>query len=159
MSRLSKINGKPLAVAGKRNLKVESYNVETNTWTDLPEHPTPNWSYMERYATVTTDAVAYFIGGRCNGIILGGIHSFNGSKWNIVGGLHVPRYGHSAIINGDNIVVVGDRGTKPTEMWSINEDEYSYARRTSPILSLYINYPELLLVDSDYCTTNQTILV
>ena len=154
---MSKINDEPLAVAGYENNKVESYKFETDTWTGLDDYPYHD--KLEYYATVSTNQGAFIIGGRMDSSnYVSTIACFNGNEWSLIGNLNSPRAGHSAIINGDNVFIVGGYPNDlPTEIWSVKENEL-YLHLTEPELTNYSYYPELLLVDPDYCTGNQTIV-
>ena len=78
-SRLSKINGEPLAVSGYGNNKVESYNVEMDTWTELEAYP--YHSYIAYFATVTTDQGAFIIGGTDSSRDVSTIARFDSNEW------------------------------------------------------------------------------
>ena len=137
--------------SGRDNNKVESYSAEKDKWTQLDEYPYHDELYL--YATVATSQGAFIIGGYYSSEPVSTIASINSSKWTPIGDLLYARYGHSAIINGNNILVVGGQGTFSTEIWSMKENEL-YLHLTEPKLNNYYRYPELFLVDSDYCTRN-----
>ena len=146
-----------MAVAGNEsnNNKVESYNFDTDTWTQMDAYPYHDRLYD--YATVSTNQGTFIIGGY-DGQAVSTMACFNGNEWSLIGNLNSPRYAHSAIINGDNVFIVGGHPADlPTEIWSLKENEL-YLHLTKPSLNNYAYYPELLLVDPDYCTGNRTVV-
>ena len=74
-------------------------------------------------------------------------------KWSRAGQLVSARYGHGAIFDGSSLVVVGGCcGTLKTEICQISSGEVS-CREQTPSLTSYSYYPELYLVNKDFCKT------
>ena len=62
------------------------------------------------YATVTTSSGALIIGGFNIETKVSTVARFDGSIWTKLDDLHAARRGHRAIVNGDEIYVVGGQG-------------------------------------------------
>ena len=73
-------------------------------------------------------------------------------SWTKAGTLKSGRYGHNAVFDGSVILVVGGASTQQTEKCVISCSEVSCTTQ-SPELTLYVNYPELFLVPSNFCQT------
>ena len=108
------------------------------------------------------------IGGTCDDTSSSLIAKYTIDKWERVGNLQDSRYAHRAIANDNRIYVVGGWGIqyvfkwiKPykliyifseTEIWSVdNQDNATTMKIAEPYLQDYAHYPELFIVDSDFC--------
>ena len=69
------------------------------------------YSSLIAYATVTTSQGALFIGGN-SGSSLATVACYNSLGWSRLDGLQVSRDRHRAIINGDQVYVIGGNGIK-----------------------------------------------
>ena len=112
---------------------------------------------MYYYGVVSRKSSVLFIGGYydcCPGVRSSLISRYTIDKWEEVGNLQVRRGGLGAIANGDRIYVVGGAGEmSKTEIWSLDDnDDYINIQIAEPNLNNYRFYPELFLVDSDFCT-------
>ena len=122
------------------------------------------------YATITTSQGALFIGGYSDGNVAT-VACYNNAGWSKLDDLQSIRRGHRAIINGDKVYVVGGYWTryisfsKPiiqhkdfihldfrfyTEIWSDDKGSKSI-KLADPKLDSYNYYPELVLVDTNFC--------
>ena len=70
----------------------------------------------------------------------------------MIGSLKLPRDGHSAIVQGDEVLIIGGYSNGPnplqTEKWNLNTGE---STMIEPPLDSYAFYPELFLVYPGYC--------
>jgi len=57
---------------------------------------------------------------------------------------------HRAIVNGDEVFIVGGFGEQYTEIWSKENNSYNI-KLASPKVNDFRHYPELLLVDPNFC--------
>ena len=107
------------------------------------------------------------MGGNCDGNVSSLIAKYSSNKWDRVGNLQDSRRYHRAIVNDDRIYVVGGEGTRyvictlnllyqflsKTEIWSLDDnDDTVNMKLGEPSLYNYRYYPELFIVDSDFCT-------
>ena len=73
--------------------------------------------------------------------------------WSKAGNLVNGRYAHNAIFDGSNLIVVGGMtGSLKTEKCVISKDHVSCTAQ-NPALEDYAYYPELVLVQADFCKT------
>ena len=124
---------------------------------------------------MTTSEGLLIIGGKCWGRDCEDnrqiIALYNDDGWTRLDDLHSKREGHRAIVNGDKIVVIGGSGDKQytrlvqpylekklyshyfrsTEIWSIAKNGKKNIQLVEPKLSNYSFYPELFLVDINFC--------
>ena len=76
------------------------------------------------------------------------------SRWSKAGDLTTARYGHGAIFDGDVLIVVGGYNgiSDPLKTEKCEfDDEGITCTEQSPSLNGYRFYPELFLVESDFC--------
>ena len=70
----------------------------------------------------------------------------------MVGSLKLPRDGHSAIVQSNEVLIIGGYSNGPnplqTENWNLKTGE---STMIEPILDQYAFYPELFLVYPGYC--------
>ena len=71
-------------------------------------------------------------------------------EWTHAGSLVTGRIGHSAIYDGQYVLIVGGSGTKKTEKCSILHEQVTCSSQ-SPELIYYAYYPEVFLVPEDFC--------
>ena len=75
-------------------------------------------------------------------------------EWSRAGDLLTGRYGHNAIFDGNDIIVVGgyagDDGSVKTEKCKITEGNVTCVEQ-DPALVGYAYYPELFRVEDGYC--------
>lgn len=153
---LANYNGSPMAVGGySKSNKTEIYDISTDTWTEAAEYPYHDFIYY--YATVTTPLGVLILGGYGadgdeQGIAKSTVACFNNSKWSKLDGLQSPRHAHRAIVNEEKVFVVGGSNYQHTEIWSLDGESYNI-KLAQPKLMEYFYYPELFVVDADYCVT------
>ena len=70
-----------------------------------------NYSIYE-YASVTTGQGALIIGGNGGGTEVATVACYNNAGWNKLDDLQSTRKNHRAIINGDEVYIVGGRETR-----------------------------------------------
>ena len=98
------------------------------------------------------------------------IAQYNIDRWERIGNLQNSRQSHRAIANQDRIYIVGGEGVlyvfsdqifkiihniifSKTEIWSHDENDNTFNMKfAEPNLNNYRYYPELFIVDSDFCT-------
>ena len=66
---------------------------------------------IQYFATVTTSQGALVIGGH-DGAAVATVALYTELDWFRLNGLQSPRYGHRAIINGNQINIIGGSGTQ-----------------------------------------------
>ena len=71
--------------------------------------------------------------------------------WTKAGSLNNAREGHGAIFNGDVVIVAGGSYNKKTEACTIVDDGSVTCIEQDPNLYDYRYYPEMYLVDEDFC--------
>ena len=107
-------------------------------------------------------------GGACNDYASTLIAKYTNDQWEHVGNLQNSRAWHRAIVNDDRVYVVGGSGTQyvslhkiltkvvffsKTEIWSVDENDDTVSMKIgNTTLTNYYWYPELFIVDSDFCT-------
>ena len=97
----------------------------------------------------------YVVGGRADGGYITTIGKLDAnSRWSKAGDLSTARSGHGAIFDGEYLIVVGGskRGSDPlkTEKCEFGDDGITCTEQ-SPLLYRYNYYPELFLVEKDFC--------
>ena len=65
-----------------------------------------------KYATVTTNQGALFIGGFGGAVELVVVACYNNAGWSQLDNLQSTRSDHRAIINGDKVYLIGGSGTR-----------------------------------------------
>ena len=118
------------------------------------------WSYeaffsLYWYASINLDDQFVIFGGTHDGTIaLNGIFGYNDNGWTKIGVLNEARYQHSAISNGEEIMIVGGltAETLGTEIWNVN---FTHSRTISPNLNGFDFYPELFLVSYDFPSNSE----
>ena len=71
-------------------------------------------------------------------------------KWSVVGKLNEARDAHNALYDGEFLFVVGGNGEHITEICSF-ENETATCTVQPPSLTLYREYPELMIVPDLFC--------
>ena len=76
-------------------------------------------------------------------------------KWDKVGTLYSNRYGHNVIEQNGQFLIVGGNnadsgGQMKTELCKYENGQMT-CRQQAPILAYYEFYPELFLVNTDFC--------
>ena len=71
--------------------------------------------------------------------------------WTKAGSLNNARRGHGAIFNGDVVIVAGGFEDKKTEACTIVDDGSVTCIEQDPNLYDYCIYPEMFLVDDEFC--------
>ena len=130
------------------------------------------------YGVISRQSSVLVIGGKCDGSYSSLIAKYTIDKWERVGNLQDSRFLLRAIANDDRIYVVGGDGSlyvinrlyfhiedslnvrenlfylfSNTEIWSLDEkDDVVNMKIADPTLNRYRLYPELFIVDSDFCT-------
>ena len=102
------------------------------------------------YASVSLNDLAVVFGGTHDGTnALNGIYGYNNNGWFKLGTLKQARHQHSAISNGNEIMIVGGLTptTLETEIW---KTDFSHNRTINQTLSGFHFYPELFLVPYDF---------
>jgi len=162
MTRIGSNKDHILAIgAGYQHDKVEMLSTAHNTWEELGDYP-----YGEKNLflapIVHIDGSFYVVGGRTARLpyetTIAKLDA-NSREWSRVGDLSSGRRAHAAIFDGTYLIVVGgqvddsdDSGaqSQPTERCSIASDEVTCVEQ-SPSLHGYEIYPELFLVQHDFC--------
>ena len=77
-------------------------------------------------------------------------------QWKKLGHLNQARYGNGVIVRQGQFVVVGGIGNSNSEKLRSTErcyfeNESIQCTTTEPVLDVYYQYPELMLVPEDYC--------
>ena len=72
--------------------------------------------------------------------------------WTKAGELKNPRDEHNVVFDGSNFLVFGGSGTKKTEKCTILNNQMTCTEQT-PELTNFSIYPELFLVQIDFCKT------
>jgi len=162
MIRIGSNNDHVLAIgAGNAHAKVEMLSTAQNTWEKLDDYPYGDknlfWAPI-----VHIDGSFYVVGGRTARLpyetTIAKLDA-NSREWSRVGDLSSGRRAHAAIFDGTYLIVVGgqvddsdDSGaqSQPTERCSIASDEVTCVEQ-SPSLHGYEIYPELFLVQHDFC--------
>ena len=106
---------------------------------------------------VTTTHGAIIAGGSLDdgtGLIASStiIAAYNETGWIKIGDLHSTRTAFRTIINNNKVYVIGGNPglDQSTEIWSL-EDESFVIKLAEPRLTTYNGYPELWLVDRNFC--------
>ena len=94
----------------------------------------------------------YVIGGYDTGKAIKAIAKIDDhGLWTKVGDLNEDRWGHGAILIGDNLMVFGEYGgTAHSEKCLISNDQVTCVSQP-PSLTWYYEYPELFLVSASFC--------
>jgi len=160
---LGNIENKILAVGGDWSLgnpgnpDVELFDIHSNTWETKTSFPFCSTRISE-YGIISRKSSVFIMGGWCQGDITSLIAKYTIDKWERFGNLQERRAGLRAIENGDRIFVVGGYSgyheSFKTEIWTLDENDSTINMKIAePYLSGYQYYPELFIVDSDFCTT------
>merc|ERR1711915_590787 len=157
MGSLGKLDKALVAVGDERerNLVVELW--EGGRWTRLEDFPNADFLSIFLYSTVTVEETMYLIGGKghMNKVSLGR-RSGSGISWSRGKNLLIPRDGHRSVVLGQSIFNVGGIGTFETESWEITDDAKRY--RHQPVLDRFQYYPEIFVVDAEYCPSRASRL-
>ena len=73
-------------------------------------------------------------------------------KWTQAGQLISKRFAHGAIFDGSSIIVIGGRYEQKTETCKISNGQVSCKEQSLSLMNCAF-YPELYLVDENYCKT------
>ena len=74
------------------------------------------------------------------------------NRWSKMGRLSAARYSHGAILLADDqFLVVGGRESNETDRCKLVNDEINCITQ-EPALKAYYHWPELMLVDDEYCS-------
>ena len=119
--------------------------------------PSKDNSYIYRAPIIHVEGAFYVIGGVTGSTgyskTIARLDSIS-YEWSKAGDLISGRYGHNAIFDGSNIIVIGGYAgsgvSLKTEKCSIAEDKVTCIEQ-DPSLVNYSFYPELFLVEEDYC--------
>ena len=118
---------------------------------------------VERYiyvaAVLFVDGWFYVIGGVADGKKSNTIGRLDAMKhiWaSSPGSLNAARRGNSAIYDGSNFIVVGDRDTQMTEKCSLSDNKMTCIEQTPELTDYY--ELALFLVPLDYCKDWPTFL-
>ena len=116
--------------------------------------PSEATSYLQNYAVLYHDKAFYVFGG----------YNYHSSyyknigrldeettTWTQAGTLVAGRYGHGAIFDGENFLIVGGKGTFKNEVCTLKDEKITCVAQ-STTLENYNYYPELLLVEENYGT-------
>ena len=123
---------------------------------------------INRYGVISRQSSVLFFGGVCNDQSFSLIARYTIDDWEHVGNLQDKRYVHRTIENDNRIYVVGGHETRyifdenknhsfinlfsKTEIWSLDEnDNMVNLKIADPNLSDYSWFPELFIVNSDFC--------
>ena len=71
-------------------------------------------------------------------------------QWSDAGKLATNRFWHNAIYDGVSLLVVGGDGIYKTEVCSLSNETFTCVEQ-NPELTNYDGYPELFLVEDEYC--------
>ena len=71
----------------------------------------------------------------------------------LVGKLKTGRNGHAVTFDGQDFLVIGGGGELYTEKCRLKFDELVCESQTPKLKSFYL-YPELFMVESDFCKTS-----
>ena len=73
-------------------------------------------------------------------------------EWSMAGRLTTARYWHGATVVDDIVLVVGGDGNLKTERCAKSENDNIECVEQEPRLYFYYKWPEMFIVDGDYCT-------
>ena len=157
-----------LAMGGETKPKAEMFNFSSRSWREIDRFPFGG--AVETLAPlIFTDGFYYTFGGYrgedynfmpTDSSIIARL-DVNGSRWEKVGELVGPRYGHGAIWDGSSFFIVGGKSSRDiwggkvmTEVckWSSNS---IVCEEIKPELQSFYSYPEIFIVDRFYCNGNQ----
>ena len=132
----------------------EIFDLNSNTWEK--RDPYPFATSLRRAPILTIEDLFYIIGGFAPGSSVevgvqdAPIATFDGSVWSSLGLLNSPRSSHNAIWLENRLIVVGGQGDLMTESCTI-ANNLTTCTDIAPILIQYRKYPELFIVDSNFC--------
>ena len=80
------------------------------------------------------------------------VAAYNDNGWIKIGDLHSARNAFRMIKNDDKVYVIGGNPglDKSTEIWSLDEESF-VIKLAEPRLTGYNGFPELWLVDRNFC--------
>ena len=143
-----------VAVGDENSKKGEKF--QDGTWSDIQEPPidvlTDRDAYrLAGYAVIFHGGYHYYFGGLDGNSESNSILRLSGTSWtwSNVGQLNSAREGHSAILIGNTVTVLGGYGTKRNEACSIDNEQINCTYLSSG-LAWYWWYPILHSVDQDY---------
>ena len=137
-----------MAVGGEKNNFTELYDIAKDEWKTRSSYPFAS--------TVSETPIVYYDGGY---FMFGGYgvddtlvarYDVTGDSWSHVGKLADGRYGHAVIRKDNDFMIVGGKGTQPTNVCRYQNSEMNCEKR-DPFLWVYYLYPEVLAVDTDFC--------
>lgn len=112
----------------------------------------PFHSEIYGYSAISTENSVILFGGEIYGYSTKTtVAEFIDDSWRLLGDLVEKREGHRAISNGKSVLNIGGEDRKSTELWAnVNGKTYS-GLAGEPRLWDYYDYPELFLVDYNFC--------
>ena len=158
------------------NNKAEIFDGDNNSWSRVDDYPFDRgqhnlnirfvidkskcWSQVlaERYIAYAPIVYIrdsfYLIGGNVYGDDSKTIGRFDATRrvWSNSGELINKRSGNNAIYDGSSLIVIGGNGRYKTERCEISNGKVTCTAQT-PELNNYVYYPELFLVQVNFCKT------
>ena len=74
-------------------------------------------------------------------------------QWDEAGRINNARFAHGAIVTEDQFLIIGGSREEVTERCYLVDDELNCTLQ-EPTLTEYRHWPELFLIDDDYCNSN-----
>ena len=128
--------------------------MNSNTW--QKRDPYPFATSLRRAPIITIEEVFHIIGGFApgsgmqSGVQNAPVATFDGIVWTSLGLLNSARSSHNVIWLENRIIVVGGQGDLMTESCTIANNQTT-CTDIGPSLKQYRKYPELFIVDSNFC--------
>ena len=133
--------------------KTELYSFDNESWQTTTSYPYGNQINMVVVLNIGEDFLV-FGGNDGTSSYSNKIVKFTtaNESWSQVGELKNARQGHGVIQIGESFLIVGGwSGALPTEKCHFEEAEKVTCVTMEPTLSYHYQYPELVLVEDDYC--------